>query len=140
MRKNSWGNEQFETCEISLIVRGNLDFDTICNTLTLNPNIIIKKGEVISKVVGESEEDVYIYSKKYNSVITIDDNINDFLTEIIIKKDELHNLSKQNNISLRIYLQSSQSQISFSIKTELLQKINELRVPIEFSIISWGEI
>lgn len=140
LRKNSWDNEQFETAEYSFIMRGDLDFEYINNTLRFESPKMIKKGEVISKVVGESREDVYIYSKNYENIETVNENFGDFLTEILTAKDEIYNLSQQNNISLRIYIQSSQAQISFAFKKEILAKLEELKLPVDFSIISWGEI
>ena len=140
LRKNSWENERFETVEYSLIIRGDLDFGYINNTLCCKSPKMIKKGDIISKVVGESQEDVYIYSKKYENIEKMNENLDDFLTEILTVKDEICNLSQNNDISLRIYTQSSQSQISFLFTKENLLKLKELNIPVDFSILSWGEI
>ena len=101
---------------------------------------MIKKGDIISKVVGESQEDVYIYSKKYENIEKMNENLDDFLTEILTVKNEICNLYQNNDISLRIYTQSSQSQISFLFTKENLLKLKELNIPVDFSILSWGEI
>ena len=101
---------------------------------------MIKKGDIISKVVGESQEDVYIYSKKYENIEKMNENLDEFLTGILTVKDEICNLSQKNDISLRIYTQSSQSQISFLFTKEILLKLKELNIPVDFSILSWGEI
>ena len=140
LRKNSWENERFETVEYSLIIRGDLDFGYINNTLCFKSPKMIKKGDIISKVVGESQEDVYIYSKKYENIEKMNENLDDFLTEILTVKNEICNLYQNNDISLRIYTQSSQSQISFLFTKENLLKLKELNIPVDFSILSWGEI
>ena len=101
---------------------------------------IIKKGDIISKVVGESKEDVYIYSKKYENIAMVNESFDNFITEILTAKDKICDLSQKYNVSLRVYIQSSQAQISFSFKKEILLKLKELNLSVDFSIISWGEI
>ena len=140
LRKNSWGNEQFESKVYSLIIRGDLDFKKLNEELKFNAPEIAKKGEMLSRVVGECQEDVYIYSKKYEDDKSADEYLYNFLTEIYAVKDIIRDLAEKHNISLRLYIQSSQAQISFSMKNKLLPMLAEMNLPIDFSIFSWGGV
>ena len=140
MQKNSWENEEFENAEFSLIIRGNLNIEKLNEDLKLKSPTIIKKGDIISKVAGKSQEDVYIYSKKYENISMAVEHLDDFLTELYNVKEIIRNLTEIHNISLRIYIQSSQAQISFSMKKETILKLAEMKLPIDFSVISWGGV
>ena len=139
LQKNFWENEAFSSVQYTLQIKcKNLEVNTVSETLNLNSPVIIKKGEIISKALGTCEEDIYMYEKKF-SQFSIEDFEN-FLDEIVGHSEILKKYSTKDEVKIRIFIQSSQAQIFFEFYEKQINLLNKLSLPIEFSILSWGEV
>ena len=129
----------FNSVSCSLILRGhNLNFEEINKNLHLKPTNVIRKGQVISKVIGESELDAWIYKLKFKEKGKINEFIEKFLKIIKPKADYIKDLPNVEDASLKFYIQSDLAQIAFEISPILIKELSKLNLRLEISIFSWG--
>ena len=141
MLKNSWENNKLESTSYALIIKGvKLNLDEISACLNFSNAKMIHAGEIISKVVGACEKDIYIYKENYENVENASDKLKLFLDTLIKKKQLLLELSLRFETSIRVFIQSSQAQMYFNFDSGVISKLNELQIPVELSILSWGEV
>lgn len=96
------------------------------------------KGQRISKVIPEFEEEVFIFSQ--NLTNNYEDGICDFLN-IINEKIKPKNLSEdKNNIKIRLYIQTFEAQLKIDISHRIINLLNKSNLDFEISIFSWGEV
>lgn len=61
--------------------------------------------------------------------------------KILISKSDIEYLhDSDNNVELRLYLQSFEAQINLSFSSHLLSLLNDLEIDLQISILSWGEV
>ena len=142
MQKNSLENNIFNSSDYSLIIRGiDIDLEELKSKLGFNENIkLIKQGEFISKVVGKSKKDVYIYSECNDNEDEELKLLYSFLEHLISKKATIKEYAQKHEVVIRIFIQSSLAQMYYSINNKVLHKLHELDLPVELSILSWGEV
>lgn len=122
----------------SVIIRGNsLDFDDIAKNIAIKPSQIIRRGEKSSKFRTLNLYDIWIYDVVYEN-----NEINKTLENLLIHfepyDEYLVGLSHDVDVSLRCYIQSDYAEIGWSFYPELLRKLAEMKIKLEFSIFSWG--
>ena len=141
MQKNSWNSKRFFTTAYSLIIRSDfINFDDVNDNLAFKDVSVIKKGDLVSRVFGKSEMDVYIYEKKILYKDEKSRELFSFLDELLERKDFLLKYSREYDVVVRIYMQVSDAQIYFEMQPQIIEKLNKLGLPIEVSILSWGEV
>ena len=86
-----------------------------------------------------SRTDIWTYKKTYMREGSVDDFLNDFLHEANLTKQNIAHLSRLCNCSLRISLVSKYAQMGISLAHSSIKKIEELEIPLEISVFSWGE-
>lgn len=133
-------NRRFSTIAYSLIIKSDkYDLEKIKEQLNLENPKIIKKGNIVSRFIGKSKMNVYTYKCSYDT----DEGFKyllSFLDDLIEQKNLLTKYSQQFEVVIRLYAQSSQAQMYFEVSPEVIEKLNELHLPIELSILSWGEV
>jgi len=124
-----------------LIIRGHkLNFDEIENNLKINPSRAVKKGEVISKVVGESEYDLWVYEMKMDDTKKIDQILRDLLSIISPRKAYIQSIAKYADVRIKCYVQSDDAQIYFELSPNAINELASLGIRLEISILSWGGV
>lgn len=141
MQKNSWENDSFSSIQFSLIIKGkNFDFDNMRKNLSFEPITIIKEGDMISRVTGKNKNDMFMYEKTCNCEEDFIKDLDCFLNTLLAKKNYIIEYIEKYNTVLRLYMQSSQAEMFFSLSHDIIKKVYELKIPIEFSILSWGNV
>ena len=130
------------TCSCSLLIKGKdiLNFDDINNNLKIKASSVMKKGEIRSKIVGAIQNDIWIYEIKAAN----DENLNTILEKLLktLKpvKNYISKLNFSQNVCIRCHIQSNDAQIYFLVSPSIISNLAELKLPIEVSILSWGEV
>ena len=83
--------------------------------------------------------DIWTYKKTYTCEGSVDDLLIDFLHETNLTKQKSAHLSRLGNCSLRISLVSDYAQMGISLSHSSIKRIEELEIPLEISVFSWGE-
>ena len=121
---------------ISLIIRGEVTEDDFRNLSFLSKAGKISfrsKGEIISRVLPPLDMNVFTFT--FDLCDTND--IFNFLS--IINGLSLDKLKENNDVKLRIFLQSNSGQIYLLLSRNVLQDIAKLNIDIEISVLSYGE-
>lgn len=122
-----------------LIIRGHeLSFNEIENNLKINPLRVVKKGEVISKVVGESEYDLWVYEIKLDEAKKPDQIFRDLLSVLNPYKAYIQNIAKYADVRMKCYVQSDDAQIYFELSPNVIKELASMGIKLEISILSWG--
>lgn len=125
----------------SLVITGEkLDFDDINRMLKLQPSKLVRKGEIRSKVIGEALHDIWSYEIKSEVNGEPDKTLKHLLGLLLPANNYIKELSKSVDLYLKCYIQSDYAQIGFGISPEVLNKLAEIGVRLEFSILSWGGV
>lgn len=125
----------------SLIIRGDkLNIEEIEENLQIKPSRLVRKGEVISKIIGESQQDIWIYEKKNDDNEMPLNSLKSILSSISSSKGYLHNLANYAELTIKCYVQSEYAQISFKISPSVLKKLASMNIEFEVSILSWGGV
>lgn len=125
----------------SLIIRGQeLNFNEIENNLRIKPSRVVKKGEVISKVVGESEYDFWVYDIKMDEEKNPDQILADLLSILIPCRAYVQNVAKYADVRMKCYVQSDYAQINFELSPNVIKKLACMEIKVEISILSWGGV
>lgn len=126
-----------QTSVVVRIIGENIDFNNILNKLPAGAKIH-RKGDVLFKKFIV-ENDVIIFDFKTNKTELIEQ-----LTEILdifeSYKRYLKQLSNTMDIIIRIYMQSNMAQLYSYIPNDILMKISDLSMSIEFSVWSEGMV
>ena len=83
--------------------------------------------------------DIWTYKKTYTCEGSVDDFLIDFLHETNLTKQKSAHLSRLGNCSLRISLVSNYAQMGISLSHSSIKRIEELEIPLEITVFSWGE-
>ena len=129
------------TGSCSLIIKGNgLDFGEINERLKIEPSSVSRKGEIISKSMGENPNDVWIYEMKLKE----DEEPNKVLEKLVkvLKPSAsfIKTISSTGDVCLRCYIQSDYAQIFFDFSPNVIQDLAQLNIRLEVSILSWGGV
>jgi hypothetical protein len=125
----------------SLIIRGSeLNFKEIENNLKVTPSRVVKKKEIISELVGESEYDLWVYEMKLDDV----KKLNQILTVLLLTlnpcKAYMQNVSNYSDVRIKCYIQSDYAQINFELLPDIIKELANMEIKLEFSILSWGGV
>jgi ribosomal 50S subunit-recycling heat shock protein len=124
-----------------LVIRGHeLNFNEIQNNLKIKPSRAVKKGEVISKVVGESEYDLWVYEIKLNEAKKPDQILEDLLSILNPHKAYIQNIAKYADVRMKCYVQSDYAQIYFELSPNVIKELASMEIKLEISILSWGGV
>jgi len=125
----------------SLMIRGHeLNFNEIENSLKINPSRVVKKGEIISKVVGESEYDLWVYEIKLDEAKKPDQTLRDLLSIFNPRKAYIQNIAKSADVRIKCYVQSDDAQIYFELSPNTINELASLGIKFEITILSWGGV
>ncbi|HZH59189.1 MAG TPA: DUF4279 domain-containing protein [Metabacillus sp.] len=125
---------------ITFIIRGNqLDFDDITKNLKVQPTDISNKGEILP---GGTEilEDAWFYEVKMEKCEEPNNSFKRLLDVLTSSESFIRNLSKLNNLCIRCYIQTDFAQIYLDFSPEIIQRLANLDIRLEFSILSWGGV
>lgn len=126
---------------LSFIIKNiKLDFDEISDRLKLQPTKIVRNGESLSKVVEESQNDIWIYEVKSKENSNTNAIFEKLLNDISPSIDNIKLLSGLHSIYLRLYVQSDYAQIRMDISKNVIQKLSDLNIRLEISVLSWGGV
>lgn len=124
-----------------LMIRGNdLYFDEIEKNLEIKPSRMVKKGELVSKVVGKSQYDLWTYEIKINETNPPNLILKQLLSKLNPCKAYLQKISMSADILIKCYVQSDYAQISFEFLPDVLKELANLDIKLEISILSWGKV
>jgi len=128
------------TFKATLMLRGiNLDFDEISKQLSLNPTKTGQKGD------RGLTDDFWFYSREYNYKHDGEEVSSDGINELLLTfLDEIKSIKELNIQALSkriwVFVQSNFAQFGFSISNDTLCKMADLGLPLDFSMLSWGEV
>jgi len=127
------------TGSCSLIIKSNkLDIDEISKNLKLKPSSVSRKGDVISKVVGAVQSDIWVYKIKTQDDEELSSIIGKLLEIIRPSTNYLKTIATTEDVCIRCYIQSDLAQIFFELPSKLIQQLSDLYIRLELSILSWG--
>lgn len=125
----------------SLVIRGdNLNLIEVGNNLHIEPSRVVKKGEIISKTIGESQYDVWTYEIGFDANKTPDRALEEILSTISPSKNYLQSLACTADVKIKCYVQSNYAQIGFELSPKVLKELASMNIKLEISILSWGGV
>lgn len=125
----------------SLVIRGdNLNLVEIEENLHIKPSRIVRKGEVISKTIGESQYDVWVFEIGFGENKIPDKALEEILSTISSSKTYLQSLISTVDIKIKCYVQSDYAQFCFEISPNVLKELASMNIKLEISILSWGGV
>lgn len=125
----------------SLIIRGNkIDFGEIDINLKVKPTKIIKRGDVLSKTIGPSQYDIWIYEIKHDESGDPNKTLKNLLSIFKPSGDFLRMTSKSIDVSVKCFVQSDLAQIGFEFSPEVIRDLADIGIKFELSILSWGGV
>lgn len=125
----------------SLIITGDkLDFDLIEDTLKIEASEKRKKGEIFNRVIGEVRSDFIRFNEKMSGQYNPDKTLNILLDKLINNEAFLKKISENACIYIKCYVQSDYAQVNYILSATTLNKITQLGISLEISILSWGGV
>lgn len=125
----------------SLIVLGdNLDLDLIEERLKIKASEKWKKGEIFNNIVEKLDRDFIRFDEKMNGKYNPDKTLTALVDKLKDKELFLKNLSKEACVYMKCYVQSDYAQIYYTISSETINKISQLDIDLDISILSWGGV
>lgn len=121
---------------ISLIIKGEVTEDHFhnLNFLSRVGKISFRnKGEIISRVVPPLDMNVFTFTFD----LCGEDDISRFIS--IINDLDTDKLKENNDVRLRLFLQSDNAQVYFLLPQDVIQAVAGLNIDMEISVLSWGE-
>lgn len=106
----------------SLVIRGTeIDFGEIDINLKVKPTRIIRRGDVLSKTIGPSQYDIWIYEIKHDESGDPNKTLKTLLSIFKSSGDFLRMTSKLVDVSVKCFVQSDLAQIGFEFSPRLLK-------------------
>ncbi len=125
----------------SLVIRGTeLNFNEIEKNLKIKPSRLVTKGEVISKVIGKSQYDLWIYDLKFEELKKTDQDLKKLLSILNPYKSYIQYIAKHADVRIKCYVQSDYAQINFELSPNVIAEIADMNIKLEISILSWGRV
>lgn len=125
----------------SLIITGdNLDLDLIEDTLKIEASEKWKKGEIFNRLIGEIQNDFIRFNEKTSGKYNPDKTLNILLDKLLNNEAFLKNLRRSACISIRCFVQSDYAQVDYTLSATTLNKITQLGIGLEISVLSWGGV
>lgn len=121
---------------VSLIIKGEITEDQVRELTFLSRSGKISfriKGEIISRVVPPLDRNVFTFTFDLCS----EDDISRFIS--IINDLNTDKLKENNDVKLRLFLQSDNAQVYFLLPQDVIQAVAGLNIDMEISVLSWGE-
>jgi hypothetical protein len=124
---------------VSLIFRGNsLDFGQIERTLNITASSQYKKGNVINRILGNAETDIFIYKIHFQENSGFQFSLKQLLLTILPHKEFIRKFTKNEEVQVRCSFQSELAQIYFDIPSEIHNLLSSLNLDLAISVFSWG--
>lgn len=126
----------------SVIVTGEtLPMEEIDQQLALTPTRVLHKGDRISaKVNVLSGHDEWIYTVDVHDSEGADQQISQILAHLSEHRQGLETARKLGELKVVLHVQSDYAQMMFRIAPETMQQLISLRLPLNISALSWGEV
>ena len=125
----------------SLVISGDdLDLDLIEKTLNIEASEKTKKGEVVNSVIGEPQSDVISFDEKVKGKYNPDKTLMILLDKLTDNEEYLKELNQKACIYIKCYVQSDYAQIYYTLSAMTLNKIAQLGIDLDISILSWGGV
>ena len=125
----------------SLIIKGDeLEFDEIEKNLGLEASKKFQKGKINSNIIGKIEFDLIRFDERLIENQTLNETLKHLLKKIMEREQFIKLMHKKYDIVLNCYIQSDYAQMRFEISPDVLAKICQLGIKLEFSILSWGGV
>ena len=125
------------TC--GLIIKGEtLDFIDIERELQLGPTRVYKKGEIVSKIIGANEFDIWIFEIAFHDGKQPFQALDEILSLLKPSKDYLRSLAHLADLTIKCYVQSDYSQIDFDFYPNQIKELSSMNIRLKLSILSWG--
>jgi len=121
---------------IMIISDNNKPLDMVSNIIKIPYSKMVLKGEQIGK--RKALLNRWIYKRKFNN-INFSEVINTFLDTLLQQKEKFINLKTEyEEIEIIMQIRSDYGQIGFTLDGMILEKINTLKIPLSFDILSFG--
>lgn len=116
-----------------------LSFATDCPNSEVVSERLHHTPNVTPKTVKKSlQAHRWIYSKTYQSDLSPDDCLAQFIAELNLTKENMDWLKAQGKCTLRISFISNYGQFGTAFSAESLLLLAALGITVEFSVFSWG--
>lgn len=126
--------------EYALTIYGDdIEFVEIEELLGIHASKIVEKGKkIVANQIAPTS--IWTYTKRVSEETLFEDGLRNFLYEINDKKEKIVELSLQYNVEINCYLRSEYGQFGYSLNKDILTILNELKLPINFHILSFGKV
>jgi hypothetical protein len=123
----------------SLIIKGHgLNFDEIEKNIKLEVSQKFVEGDIISKAIGKNPFDLIRFDRTIGEEDTPNEKLNNLIDIIQPSSLYIKKIKQDFDVYLKCFVQSDNAQINYRISPEVLNKIANLDIDFEVSVLSWG--
>ena len=125
---------------ICLIIETDETIEYITDIVGVTPTEYLRKGEKKLKFAEPSDKNKWFFKERFKSCTEIGENFSKYFEKIPQIFRVINDLKKIGLVAIRLSIVSDYAQIGCVLSPEDLGLINDLGVPLEISIFSWGEL
>lgn len=119
------------------IIGNNIDFNELFKLLPLKFKTRKKGEHVFGQYAAETDVAVYDFDFDEGDLIPQMQKMINILNE---HKLNLKKITDKHDVIMRIYVQSNLAQMYFYLPAEIINKLSELSLSLEVSVLSDGEV
>lgn len=123
---------------ICLVVKTDKAVESISAIMGTAPTRMVKAGETQLSFIPKSDKNVWVLRKRYAQQTDVGVCLDTFLGSIPNVNEKIHEVNQYGVCTLRVSIISLMGQIGFSLSPYNMQLLNQLGIPLEVSIFSYG--
>ena len=123
---------------IGLIIRTKLQLDLITKIMEICPSKVIQNSNEYSTISEKECHSIWVFRERFTCQNDVDSCFEIFYKHIPNIKEKVREANRYGTSILRISLVSEYGQIGFSLSPNNIQLLNEMGMPVEISIFSYG--
>ena len=123
---------------IGLIIRTKLQLDLITKIMEICPSKVIQNSNEHSTISEKECHSIWVFRERFTCQNDVDSCFEIFYKHIPNIKEKVREANRYGTSTLRISLVSEYGQIGFSLSPNNIQFLNEMGMPVEISIFSYG--
>lgn len=119
-----------------------LNFKDIEGNLPIKPTKIIRKGQMIGKTKNnEAPYDIWSYEVTIEDSENVFNELSTLLEDLLPYSEYIKEVSSNfESITINCYLRSNYGQIGFQMNNEIILKLGQIGVSLDFHILSFGAV
>lgn len=123
---------------ICLIIESAEPIEYISKIMGIHPSRSINKGESRFSFIRKADNNIWMFRKRYKQPARFSECLQQFFEEIPERKSSICEVKQLGTCTLRISIISVFGQIGFSLSERDIRLLNQLEIPLEISIFSFG--